>query len=314
MPEDTSGREPVTPSVEAAPYDPSDNGEHEEGGPSEETATFVEHLDELRTRLIRCIVYILVLAGLSFSVLNQLIIDVLLSPVQDIVKADPGGGLISTAPAEWIFIWVKILLISGVFLAGPLILGEVYGFVAPALTRSEKRYARWAFLFAPLLFAAGLAFAYIIIPFGLRFLYHFTTQSGIRWLLSVEKYLGFFLTLSLGLGLVFQMPLVVAVLTKIGIVTPQFLSSKRRYAVVVLAIIAAIITPTPDIVNLSIVMVPMLVLFEVSILVARCVGREESEPRPMKRLRRKPKRAKTKRARDKGGEPTQGPPPPTADN
>lgn len=314
MPEDTSGREPTTPSVEAVPYDPSDNGEHDEDGPSEETATFVEHLDELRTRLIRCIFYVLVLAGLSFSILNKLIIDVLLSPVQDIVKSDPGGGLISTAPAEWIFIWVKILLISGVFLAGPLILGEIYGFIAPALTRSEKRYARWAFLFAPLLFATGLVFAYIIIPFGLRFLYHFTTQSGIRWLLSVEKYLGFFLTLSLGLGLVFQMPLVVAVLTKIGIVTPQFLASKRRYAIVVLAVIAAIITPTPDVVNLSIVMVPMLVLFEVSIIVARCVGRDRDEPRPTKRLRRKPKRGRAQRAPRRGRKSADTPPASNTDN
>jgi sec-independent protein translocase protein TatC len=271
----------------AAPPEGEEDAEHDADdpdGPSAETATFIEHLEELRIRIMRSLLYIVVGAAIAFLFLNDSVIDLLMNPVRDITQ---GHGIIVTKPAEWFFIWCKILVIAGVFFSIPLILWEIHGFIAPALTRSERAYERWALLFAPLLFAMGVTFGYFVVPIGLRFLYNFTVKDQVEWMVTAENYLGFLLTILLGLGLVFQMPLVSAVLAKLGILKPEFLASKRKHAVVVLMILAAIITPTPDVVNLSIVTVPMLVLFEVSIIVAKVVRRP---PKPPKRRRAKRRR------------------------
>ena len=267
------------------------DGGREPGGPSEDTATFIEHLDELRTRIIRSLLYIVAGVALAFIVLQNQIITVILQPIQRIFDEHPDQGtLIVTGPAEMFFIWCKILLIGGIFLSIPFVLREIYGFVGPALTRQEKGYARWGFLFAPLLFATGVLFGYVVVPFGLRFLFNFTIQFGVAQFIKVGEYFNFFVTLMGGLGLVFQMPLIAAILTKLGIVDHRFLSAKRRYAIVILAVVAAIITPTPDLVNMSIVMAPMLALFEFSIVVSRVTGRgerEEREARPRQRRRKR---------------------------
>jgi sec-independent protein translocase protein TatC len=266
-----------------------DRRDDDPDGASAETATFIEHLEELRIRIIRCLLYVAVGAALSFAVLNDSVIDLLMNPVRDITQ---GEGIIVTAPAEWFFIWCKILMIAGVFLAIPLILWEIHGFIAPALTRSERNYERWALLFAPLLFAMGVTFGYFVVPIGLTFLYKFTIKDDVKWFVTADKYLGFLLTILFGLGLVFEMPLVAAVLAKLGILKAEFLTGKRKHAVVALMVLAAIITPTPDVVNMSIVMVPLLVLFEISIIVARVAGRPARPPKPKRERKRRERRGK----------------------
>jgi len=288
------------------------SGKGGKGGPDEDgvstnTATFVEHLDELRTRLIRSVFYIVLGCGITCLFGYKRVMDIVLGPIQRIFAEHPDeGGIVVLGPAEFVFIFFKILLIAGLCIASPFVLMEIYGFVAPALTRNEKGYARWGFVFAPALFATGVLFGYLVVPIGLRWLFNFTMSFGVKQMIAVDKYASFFTTILLGLGIVFQMPLITAVLAKIGLLNANFLASKRRYAIVILVTVAAIITPTPDVVNLAIVTVPMLVLFEISILVAKVAGRSDEEIARIRQRKRdvprKPKR-KGRKASKKAEEP-----------
>jgi sec-independent protein translocase protein TatC len=228
--------------------------------------SLLEHLEELRQRLIIVSVSILVTTVLSFLFAKQMVN----------LLAQPIGGLDqlqSIDVTENIGVYMKVSLTAGVILAMPIILYQFFAFIVPGLTASEKRVLFIALPAIIFLFAAGMAFAYfIMLPPAIRFLTG-DTLLGIETLARPKTYFGFVTRLIFWLGVSFELPLIIGFLSRLGLVTPQFLVKNIRYAVVLVAILAALITPTPDPVNMGLAMTPLLVLYLLGIVLARMMYR-----------------------------------------
>ncbi len=232
---------------------------------------FLDHLEELRIRLIRSIAYVLVAALICVGFAGNALIELVMEPA---LKAFEGinSNFIFTKPMDPMMTWLKIGLISGVIVAIPFIALEAWGFVAPALTVRERRAGYVVMLICPFLFLCGVVFIYFVIPLALKFLFQFASLFPNTVLMPEPGvYLGMLLTLMLAMGVVFQMPVVVGVLARLGIVTGEGLLRFWRHAVLGCVALAAVITPTWDPVNLSIVAGPMVGLYFVSIGVAALV-------------------------------------------
>ncbi|MFH1753693.1 MAG: twin-arginine translocase subunit TatC [Candidatus Omnitrophota bacterium] len=225
---------------------------------ADEPRTFTEHLEELRSRLIKSIIFVIIAAGIVYNFI-KVIMPNLTKPV---------GKLVFIAPQEAFITNIKIALFGGLFLASPFVLYQIWRFISAGLERNEVKYA---LIFGPisfLFFLAGAAFAYfIVVPIGIKFLLGFATEY-VTPMISISNYVSFVGALTLAFGAIFQLPLVSLFLTKIGITTPGFLSRKRRHAIVLIFILAAIITP-PDIVTQCLMAVPLLVLYEVGIIFSK---------------------------------------------
>jgi sec-independent protein translocase protein TatC len=226
--------------------------------------TLMEHLTELRDRLIRASLALLIATTISFIFANRLV-DILTVPV--------GGreALQSIEVTENIGIFMRVSLISGVVLAMPVIVYQLIRFIVPGLTREERRYLWIVVPSASLLFLVGVAFAYFVmlraaVPFLLSFLDIPTAPRP-------NSYFGFVARLMFWIGVSFQTPLILAFLARLGVVTPQALKKNRKYAIVIIALIAAAITPTVDPMNMMLVMVPLLLLYELGVLLARLTYR-----------------------------------------
>ena len=221
--------------------------------------TILSHLGELRIHIVRAALAIAIGAGISL-VFAERIIQALIEPY--------GGYLQVLEPTEGISVFLRVGLTCGVALASPVVVHQVLSFVAPGLTKRERR-ALWMLVpGALLLFGVGAAFAwFLMIPAAIDFLAHFMPSVfRVEW--SSRGYVPFVLSLTLWIGLSFEMPLVVLFLARIGLVTPASLMGAWRIAVVVIAILAAAITPTVDPFNMLLVMAPLLGLYCLSILLA----------------------------------------------
>lgn len=236
--------------------------EEEEGGPA---LTILEHLEELRSRLIKA--GLALIAGTLISLaFTRYLLEILIRPMG-------GKTPVALRPTESILIYFKIALVAGVVIAMPVILYQLVAFVVPGLTRKERRYLFVLLPAGTVLYAMGVAFAgLIMLPVAVRYLQGFLADL-ITPTYSIDYYISFVTTLLFWTGVVFETPLVIAFLARLGVVTPQFLSRNRKYAIVLIAILAAVITPTPDPFNMSIVMVPLLLLYEVGVLLARVTYR-----------------------------------------
>lgn len=221
--------------------------------------SFTEHLGELRTRLIRCLMGLAVGGALSFWQIDR-IVAFLTAPVPQ---------LYVMKPAEAFMIYVKIALCSGAILVSPLLAWEFWAFLVPAFTEREKRAL---LLFVPssvLLFLAGLAFSYgLILPQGLQFLWGFSSGT-VHPLWSLESYLDFVVLMVLPVGLFFNLPLALLLLAKMGLVTSDRLRKARRYVIVLAFVVAAIITPTRDMVSQTLLAIPLILLYEISLVLIR---------------------------------------------
>lgn len=229
---------------------------------NEETITLVQHLEELRKRLIRCLTAVGVAAAFCFF--N---VDALLK-----IISQPAGHLVFLKPTEAFFSRIEISLYGGVFLALPVIIYQVWRFVSPGLVKTERQYLFWIVPCSYLLFVAGAALAFfVVLPVGVTFLLAYGTEN-IQPMISIDAYLSFVTMLLLAFGAIFQLPLVILFLTKLGLVTPAMLAARRKYAVVVIFILAGILTPGPDIFSQLMMAIPTLLLYEISILLSRFVG------------------------------------------
>lgn len=229
-------------------------------------ADFLEHLEELRQGIIRCLIALMLGAAFAWTYRNQLFLLVLL-PVRSAMG--PQDTIISTHPAEMFALFINLSLAAGVVLALPAVLGEVWVFVSPGLTSGERRALTIALPLCGVLFVSGVVFCYSVLPIAMRFLKYFASTVGVPWLLRPKEVLSLVMWMCVGLGLVFQLPLVMGMLSRLGVVPAGWWVGKRRHASIVVLIIAAVITPTTDVVNLSIVAVPILVLFELGVLGAK---------------------------------------------
>jgi len=254
----------------SSPLDPSSTApETEEGG----QMTFFEHLVELRKRIISSLIAIAIGAFIGVYIAKYIINYVTHPMLKALSDAHLEPKLIYTHPAGFFNLIITLGIYIGVVLASPVVLYQIWLFVAPALYKHE-RSAITGFLFSTVfLFLAGIAFGYFVtLPYILKFLVSF--QGPVVPMISINEYFDLTLMVLLGLGLVFELPILVFFLSLFGIVTPKFLWKNIRYAILVIAIVAAIITPTPDAMTMLIFMAPMVGLYFVGIGVSAVVVRK----------------------------------------
>ncbi len=236
----------------------------------EDRLTLVEHLDELRNRLVVCAAVFAVALALCFWQ-SHLLLEIAAGPLPSDHKE-----LLTFGVTEPFTTTVMVSAYGAIVLSLPIVLYQLYAFVLPAFSGAERRVVLPFLLFAPLLFAAGLAFAYfVVMPAAVNFLLGFN-QGEFNTQVRARDYYGFFSTTMLAAGLLFQMPLAVLAVTRLGIVKVEQLSSNRRYAYLLIAVVAAAL-PGVDPVTMLIEMVPLLALYEISIVLARAFG----EPRAL---------------------------------
>ena len=228
-----------------------------------------DHLDELRKRIMYSLVG-LVVTFVPCWIYVQEIFDFLERPILKLLPE--GQKLAFLGVTDPFILYFKVAALAAVFLASPFLLFQLWAFIAPGLYRKEKLYAVPFVFFATLFFLAGGAFAYYIaFPFAVQFL--LALGQHFQAVITIERYFGFLLTVILGLGLMFELPIVILLLAIVGIVTPRFLVKYFRHAVVIIFIVAAIITPTPDVVNLCLFAVPAILLYILGVVGAFVVDR-----------------------------------------
>ena len=253
-----------TGALQVPPEDPFDKDEFAEGKMS-----FLEHLEELRKRIINSVLGIAVGIGLSFFFIQQ-IYDFLTAPA--VATLPEGSRLIYTQPTEAFSLYIQISLISGAVLAGPWIMYQVWRFIAPGLYANEKRFVVPFVLFSSLGFLAGAAFNhYVAYPFIMTYFASFNTPRLV-YMPQLSYVFGLYVKMLLGLGVIFQMPTVVFFLAKMKILTGRFLLKQFKIAVLLIFITAAVVTPTGDPMTLMIFAAPMIGLYLLSIAIAFIVG------------------------------------------
>lgn len=247
------------------PPDSSDDDSDDEGMLR---MSFLEHLEELRARLIKTLLGIGVAFVVSLTFTNELW-RVVSAPAVDALRSlgykDP--TLTQITPMEvFNVIWIKLPILCAIFLASPWVLYQVWAFISPGLYRRERRWAAPFIIFSAGLFIMGGLFAYFVaFRFGLTFLLGIGRDNYITAMVSVTEYFDLFVNVTLGVAVVFELPVLVFFLTLLRIVTPGFLIKNSRYAILGIFLLAAVVTPTPDVFNLMMFAVPMVLLFYVGI-------------------------------------------------
>lgn len=222
--------------------------------------TLVDHLAELRTRLIYCAYGLLVATALAYSQSDR-IFNFVRAPIAPYL---PNQGLVYTGPLDKFIAHIKLSIVVGFIISCPYWLYHVWKFVAPGLYKKEKNYAAAFISSGTGLFLTGAAFSYfVVLPMAFKFLFSFGGDTD-KPMITIESYFDFFTQMCLIFGLSFELPLVIAVLGMLGIVSQNFLKQNRRYAIMTLAIICAIVTP-PDLMSMVMMLIPMILLFEIGV-------------------------------------------------
>ncbi|HEX5816657.1 MAG TPA: twin-arginine translocase subunit TatC [Methylomirabilota bacterium] len=231
---------------------------------------FMEHLGELRVRIMRSLYAVLVGLVIAFP-FSERITEFLMRPVTTL-----GHKLVFTAPAEAFWVQMKVALITGVFISAPGILWQVWAFIAPGLHKHERKYAAPFVIIGSLMFVGGGAFALLVVtPYAIEFLLSYA-RATLQPMITIENHVGFILKFTLAFGLVFELPLILTILARMGVVTPKMLARNRKYAILGAFIVSAILTPTPDMFNQSLMAGPLILLYEVGIVCARIFGRRRA--------------------------------------
>lgn len=250
---------------------PQDEKDNEDDG---KTMGLMDHLNELRARLVRCCIAV----GLGFLVCWSVvdpIFNALVNPLLAVLP--PGSHAQYTTLPEGFFTRMYIAFVAGVFAASPVVFYQIWSFIAPGLYDEEKRHIIPVAILSALFFAAGGAFCYLVVfPYAFSFFVSFST-SEIVVTPKISDYLSFVLKLILAFGLIFEMPLFALFLSRMGLITASLMRSTRRYAILGIFIVAAILTP-PDVVSQLLMACPMILLYEISILVAAAFGRKKTPP------------------------------------
>jgi sec-independent protein translocase protein TatC len=245
-----------------------------------------EHLSELRKRIFISLGSIGILFSVCFNYSENLF-DLLVFPLRAEVKVIPGSpyvsiaekqaaSLVFLAPAEAFWMHLKVAFIASFVLSLPVIFLQFWKFISPGLMPREKKYFIPFLFFATLLFTAGAAFCFLVIlPFAMTFLLGYKT-AHITPMLSVGSYVDFCLKFILAFGAIFELPLIIIFLTRFGMVTPGTLARHRKYAVLAAFVLAAALTPTPDAFNQVLMAIPIIVLYEIGILISRIMSRKAS--------------------------------------
>jgi len=239
----------------------------------DEKLPFTSHLEELRKRLITSFIAIGVGFVVSFGFKERLF-NILVQPLIKVMK--DGETLIYTGLPEAFFTYLKVSLLTGLIVASPILLYQFWMFVAPGLYQKERRLMVPIVILSSFFFIGGALFGYFVVfPWGFKFFMGFATET-IRPLPSMKEYFGFSAKLLLAFGLVFELPLVLTFMAKLGIVSVDFLKKNRKYALLLFFAGAAILTP-PDVITQVLMALPLMVLYEISIIGAKIFGKKKPE-------------------------------------
>lgn len=242
---------------------------------NEAKMSFIDHLSELRRRILWSLLVVAVLFIPAFYFSAQ-IFDFLMEPL--IENLPEGSSLIFTRPAEGFTTYLKVAFFAAVIGAVPFILYQAWLFVAPALYKQEKQIVVPFILFGTLFFVAGAAFCYYVAsPPAFRFLLNEYSSEYVKAFPTIREALSFFMALIFGFGLVFEFPLIIFILARVGLVTSTWLRKRRKYALLISAVVAALLTPTTDAISMMLMFVPILVFYELGIVVAWLFGKKKSE-------------------------------------
>lgn len=232
---------------------------------------FLSHLEELRKRLIICAIAVGIGFVISYIFAERLF-NILILPLMRVMPT--GNKLIFTNLPEMFVTYLKTALICGILLTAPIVFYQLWMFIAPGLYQHEKKYVIPFVLFSTILFVGGALFGYFIVfPFGFKFFLGFANEY-IQALPSVKQYFSFSIKLLFAFGVVFELPVVAFFLSKMGVVTPEFLKKKRKYALLLAFVMAAILTP-PDVITQFMMAGPLIVLYEIGIVVAKIARRKK---------------------------------------
>lgn len=222
------------------------------------------HLDEFRFRLIICLVAVVAASGIAYAYVENIIATI----------AEPAGKLYFLNPAEVFFSYIKIAVFTGCMAVLPVLCYELWAFIRPALKPSERVSVWWFIPAVVILFYAGLAFSYFaVLPAAVQFFMGFATET-LQPMFSLDAYLSFFIAFELPFGFVFELPLILFLLAKAGLITSAFLKSKRKILIVIAFVFAAIVSPTTDIFTQVMIVIPMILLYELSILLVKYILRK----------------------------------------
>ena len=235
---------------------------------------FLDHLDELRGRLIKSLIALTLACVLGLVAVTQFdVLGLIERPIRGLI---PMETLVYTNPTTPFFITLKLGFIVGLILAFPILAWQLWAFLAPALYENERKFAIPSIAFGTALFLAGIALAYfLVLPYGLRILLGFY-ETDLTPLITVDEYLKFATMLILAFGIVFEVPVLLVFLSMVGIVTAEGLSHYRRHAIIVIAVLSAVLTPA-DPFTMVAMMIPLMVLYEGSIVTIRVIGKRRAE-------------------------------------
>lgn len=230
----------------------------------EKEMTFLEHLEELRWRIIYSIIGIVIGTIIAWIFIDFLVDVVLLKPAKD-----SGAALQNLRPFGQLFLYMQIAIMVGVIISIPNVFYQFWQFISPALRKKERRYIFWIVVFSSVCFLIGIAFAYFaMLPLTLKFAAQFGSTS-IKNQFSIEEYMSIIISVMLASGLVFELPMISFFLSKLGILKPSFMKKYRKHAIVFIMIAAAFLTPGTDPVSQIVLAVPLVVLYEISILISK---------------------------------------------
>ncbi|MBD0319947.1 MAG: twin-arginine translocase subunit TatC [Gemmatimonadetes bacterium] len=232
---------------------------------------FLDHLEELRWRLLWSLLAVVVGAGVGFMLVMKLnVLGILIRPVEPFLN---GGKLKFLSPTEPFFITVKLAIVVGFILASPVVIYQVWAFFGPALLPSERRVIVPALYMGLVLFSLGVWAAYaVVLPMTLKFTMGFQTEA-LEQAITVGPYLSVVTRTLMAFGAVFELPVVILILSALGLVTPEFLASRRKHAIVIITVVSSLLTPG-DVITLTLMMmIPLMVLYEFSIVLSRMVSR-----------------------------------------
>ncbi|MEO8231464.1 MAG: twin-arginine translocase subunit TatC [Ignavibacteriota bacterium] len=230
----------------------------------EKEMSFLEHLEELRWRIIYSIIGIVVGTIIAWIFVDFLVDVVLLKPAKD-----SGAALQNLRPFGQLFLYMQIAIMVGIIISIPNIFYQFWQFISPALRKKERSYIFWIVVFSSVCFLAGIAFAYFaMLPLTLKFAVQFGSET-IKNEFSIEEYMSIIISVMLAAGLVFELPMISFFLSKLGILKPSFMRKYRKHAIVIIMIAAAFLTPGTDPVSQMVLAVPLVVLYEISILISK---------------------------------------------
>lgn len=253
---------------------PDESAEQGEPPEAEAGMNFIDHLEEIRSRLIKAGIAFLVITSLAGIFADTLVNEVLIGPLK---RSSESITLQNLVPYGQVSLYLQVVFFSGFVLSFPIIAYQIWKFVEPGLHEKERSASRFIILFISICFFAGIAFGYFVfLPISLTFFAGFGS-SLIKNNIAVQDYISFVMGTLLTTGLVFELPFISYILSKIGLLTPAFMRFYRKHAIVTLMIVAAVVTPSTDLVTQLVIGLPMILLYEISIWISSYVNRKNNE-------------------------------------